>query len=425
MHGPEIIKKRWVFHANIGASPSQVDLFLLLAAFVSTVAVPDVFVSSELHIGMEELLVPLMAFRLLWNRVFIWDVWIAALIFLWLVIGASILVNHQQHEVRNLFELYKVIKLGILYTFAFFVLTRNHYREVLYRCLAALTVLLAVINFLHLFNAFGINQWLIALYDYDGRDIAFFGLNSLGQPDARRIIGTMGNPNDNAILLLFLVVCFLYRSVFLTNHGKRSFFNNLLLFLSSLLIVLCQSRTGIAVLVMVLTFGLYSARWGWKKVLVFLASLAVSIALVNYMVDHHALTYVTNTHLRMEENNSFNARWEVWKEMIGQWKSAPILGYGPNKEYIYAHALHPENEYIFYLWRYGLLGLAAYCALLFGFIVYFRKQLRQYLLLILLTMVLAFTALTNNPLTNPKFVVIFAIGWAWAVSKEKHTVVST
>jgi O-antigen ligase len=410
-------KELWKLDVMSSATPAMGDTLLLLLTFSITLVVPDLAISESLHIGWEELLIPMMLIRLIWRRYYQADILVASLGYLLLVILLSILKNKQHTDVRNLFELYKVFKLGVLYAFACFVLKEHLNRNWLYRIMVALFFALFLVNLLHLFNAFGINEWLIARYDYDGRDIAFFGLNSLGQPDARRIIGTMGNPNDNAILLLFFLSCFFLRAVDLSkNVSKTTAFswNDVFIVLCSLLIALCQSRTGIIVLFLVFIAGTYYARWQGKKVVFMIMLLAALLTLVNFMVNHHALTYVTNTSLRMADNNSFSARIEVWEELLGMWSSQPMLGYGPNKEFIYTNSIFPENEYIFYLWRYGLLGLSGYCALLFGKIFLVRKRLSEFPLLVFLTLILSFTALTNNPLTNPKFVVIFALGWALA-----------
>jgi hypothetical protein len=416
------------FDAMSSATPAMGDAGLLLVTFAITLFVPDFAISESLHIGWEELLVPMMLIRLMWKRFYTVDILVASLGYLLLVILLSILKNRQYTDVRNLFELYKVIKLGVLYVFACFVLKEPLNRTRLCRMMVGLFVALFLVNLLHLFNAFDINEWLIARYDYDGRDIAFFGLNSLGQPDARRIIGTMGNPNDNAILLLFFLACFFLRAIHLSKSETKSMafsWNDVFIVLCALLIALCQSRTGIAVLLLVSAIGMYFARWPWKKVVLVVLLLATLLASVNFLVDHHALTYVTNTSMRMAENNSFSVRLKVWKELVGMWSSQPLLGYGPNKEFIYANNIYPENEYIFYLWRYGLLGLAGYGALLFGKIALARKRLNEFPLLVFLTLILSFTALTNNPLTNPKFVVIFALGWAWASASQHSQSVST
>ena len=421
-------KELFSIDAMSSAMPAMGDAWLLLVTFAITLFVPDVAISESLHIGWEELLIPLMLIRLMWKRFYTMDILVASLGYLLLVILLSIMKNGQYTDVRNLFELYKVIKLGVLYVFACFVLKEPLNRTWLYRMMVGLFVALFLVNLLHLFNAFGINEWLIARYDYDGRDIAFFGLNSLGQPDARRIIGTMGNPNDNAILLLFFLACFFLRAVDLSKSGIKTIafsWNDLFIVFCALLIALCQSRTGIAVLLLVFITGIYYARWHRKKVVLGVLLLGALLALVNFLVDHHALTYVTNTSMRMAENNSFSARLKVWKELLGMWLSKPLLGYGPNKEFIYANNIYPENEYIFYLWRYGLLGLAGYGALLFGKIAVARKRLSEFPLLVFMTLLLSFTALTNNPLTNPKFVVIFALGWAWATANKHSQSVST
>jgi O-antigen ligase len=89
------------------------------------------------------------------------------------------------------------------------------------------------------------------------------------------------------------------------------------------------------------------------------------------------------------------------------WVQKPFFGYGPNKEYVYSKELHPENEYIFYLWRYGIQGVIFYLSMLLVPLVYFYKRLKEFYFLPFIVFVILIVALMNNPLSNAKINVLF------------------
>jgi hypothetical protein len=396
------------------------DSALLLLTFFITLFIPDVAVTTSLHIGLEELLVPIMCMRLLWVRFIRVDILILALLYLLAVIALSIGKNNQYNDYRNLFELYKVFKLGVLYVFSFFIFRDHRFQDRFCKLLRASFIALAFINFFHLFNLFSINEWFVTLYDYDGRDAATFGLNSLGEPDSRRIIGTMGNPNDNAILFLFFLVCFISRHIVDENRNRKFILSGYEWYIltCSILIVLCQSRTGLIVFVGLIIVGLRYSKWSWKQLLYSILILFGVLLMLDVLVQQQAMRYLSNTRVQLEENNSVSSRIEIWKRLITMWKDEPLLGFGPNKDFIYREKIYPENEYIFYLWRYGILGLIGYVLLLWGSLLQRGRAWLDRPMPLLLVILFSLTALTNSPITNPKFVVIFAIGWGLAANTD-------
>jgi O-antigen ligase len=412
------IRNIFASEAAISGQAPSMDQVLLLIVFFATLFVPDLSLTSSMHIGWEEFLVPLMFLRLIWVRFYRWDFLVWTLAFLFLVISMSIFKNGQYADVRNLFELYKVLKMCVVYVFAFYVFRLPRFQYRFYEFLQASFIVLVLINLLHLFDVFSINHWLITWYDYDGRDAATFGLNSLGEPDSRRIIGTMGNPNDNAILFLFFLICFVVRQV--TQVGQRRRFliagNEWNILICSLLIFLCQSRTGIVAFGLLVLIGLRYAEWSWKKLVFSILILLSAVFLLDLMVQQHAMKYLSNTRLQLDQNNSVSSRFEIWKRLFNMWKEKPILGFGPNKEFIYQEKIYPESEYIYYLWRYGILGLLSYLLLVIGVLVQGGRSRFDRPMPLMLVILLGVTALTNNPLTNPKFLVIFAIGWGLAAN---------
>lgn len=400
------------------AHASYFDGVLVMLSFFLTLFIPDLFVNSALHIGFEELLIPFMCLRLLWFRFIKVDFLVLALLYLFLVIALSIWRNGQHTDYRNFFELYKVFKLGVMYVFSYFIFREQRFQEWFCNLLRSAFIALAVINILHLFNIFSVNEWFIALYDYDGRDTATFGLNSLGEPDSRRIIGTMGNPNDNAILFLFFLVCFISRHVADGPKERRHILSGYewYILICSVLIILCQSRTGLIVFAGLVTVGLRYSEWSWKKLLYSVLILVGLLFLLDVLVQQQAIRYLSNTRIQLQENNSVSSRIEIWERLLSMWKDRPLLGYGPNKDFIYREKIYPENEYIFYLWRYGIMGLLGFVFLVVGDLLQRGRRWLDQPMPLLMVIVIGVSALTNNPLTNPKFVVIFAIGWGLAAN---------
>lgn len=96
----------------------------------------------------------------------------------------------------------------------------------------------------------------------------------------------------------------------------------------------------------------------------------------------------------------------MW-EMI---KQKPVMGYSPYKDYFYNNNLYSENEYVLYTWRYGILGLISYISILWtSFYLSFKKRFFKHgFYLCMFTIVLAITAITNNPLCDTMIYMMYA-----------------
>jgi len=106
-------------------------------------------------------------------------------------------------------------------------------------------------------------------------------------------------------------------------------------------------------------------------------------------------------------------------------KEKPIIGYGINKNYFYAHQLYSENEYVLIAWRYGLIGLVFYLAMLFSPLRLMKNwkevQTEKSIFFILLLILFSINALTNNPISDPVLQLLFGIGLAYYLSQfELH-----
>ena len=387
------------------------DLFLVVLTFLSVLFLPSIKINSQLYLGLDEFIVVIMGIRLLSKKFFWIDQLAIILILMSFFILASIIVNPNFSDYREYLEIHKVIKFAIFYVFTIFVFRDFKHEKGIVYFLTFSFILLFIFNFLHLFNVFYFNEYVTILFDTDGRDVINFGKNSAGGPGPKRIVGTMGNPNINAILFLFYVSFF----TFLLIEGKKDqsswhFFSNtlrkVLFLLSILMVILCQSRTGIVALSVIYFLGVHLRGAKWLEVITEI-SFTVSFFLLSSFIDTIALQYLFNTKPKLQDNNSFSVRLEIWAKLFKMWVQKPFFGYGPNKEYVYSNELHPENEYIFYLWRYGIQGVILYLSMLLVPLFYFYKRLKEFYFLPFIVFVILIVALMNNPLSNAKINVLF------------------
>jgi O-antigen ligase len=261
---------------------------------------------------------------------------------------------------------------------------------------------------------------------YCGKDsphLFFFGLNSLLEPATKRMLGTLGNPNNNAILFLFFTVWYFPKK-------KWTVKEIVFFFLSVIAVCSCQSRTGIIAFVVVFLLNYIFTKIKWWKII--LQSIAVMIILllfftVNFLLDflldfsffkQNKLTEKIENRdyvLSLVDGNAFSGnswtvRLKIWKELSVQTLEKPIIGHAPQKNYFYQKKLYAENEYVLMAWRYGFSGLIFYLLI---FLIplkdsfrFARSQLEARRMLLLIVVFLI-TAITNVPLSNTILSVLF------------------
>lgn len=309
----------------------------------------------------------------------------------------TILLNGRYTAFRDYFEVYKLLKFLVIVVFFATTSVYKIKQRVFYPVFWGLVVF----NFLHYFNVLDFNI-LIEKYYNGGIHIKMFGLNSLGQPATKRMIGTIGNPNNNAILFLIFGVLFLPQ--------KEKSFKTLFPFaVSMLMLFLCQSRTSlIALFGMIVVYFLLNKET-LKARAILILTIGVSY-LASFIVSSNAYlgtlfaADVVNT-------SSLRGRFESWMYLWEMIKHKPIFGYSPYKEYFYDNKLYSENEYILMTWRYGIIGLVAYVLFLGN--LFFRGVKNKFseigIQLALATTVIAVIALANNPLSDRTILILFAI----------------
>jgi O-antigen ligase len=379
--------------------------FLSGLSLFSILFVPDISISSTLPVfQVLDLILPLLFVGIIFKmKTIIWHNYYFFLIFASIYVLFSMAFNSRLGIMRDYFEIYKIYKFLIVIIFFTLIDARLFLRT----WIKPFFIGICLVNLSHFFNLFHINQWIEYAYE-SGLNIEYFGKNSLGQPAGKRMLGLMNNPNNNAILFSFFTILFF---PFNFTKEKLIWFS-----LALLMTFLCQSRTSIfAILLIVASVSFFKlVSWKFKQWLIFSGTLLL-VYFLAWMLSSQFFQY------QIYGNSMFNGvalksqsvlgRFEVWKYLWEMIVEKPFFGYGPNKDFFYNNHLYSENEYLLYAWRYGFIGVIIY--LLFYFIpirklvVQHKTPFSKYLILIILLLLV--TALTNNPLCERNILILFAI----------------
>ena len=340
--------------------------------------------------------------KLRWKR---YDFLLLTFIF---IIFISILVNDRYRVLQDYFEIMKIVKFGLIVSFASIAIRYINCKVILNQ----IFVFLVVFNFIQYFQLFNFDFILSNIYGFE-KEVALFGKNTLGQPASKRLIGLLGNPNNNAIIFLFFICIYFKPGWKLSEHWQ--------FYLSILMVFLCQSKIAILAFIVIFIFGsLLTATnikkaFNFKSIAIILFVISISFLLdlryfINSMVEAFEFLFL-NKHRGGEDALSTSGRWEVWKMLFAMIVEKPLIGHGPYKEYFYSRNLYSENEYILVWWRYGLIGLLSFISLLiYPIVLALRSVKNKYTLpTILFSIVILITALTNNPMLNRDIQALYAI----------------
>ena len=380
---------------------------------ISILFLPEFQVESGLPaVQLLDILLPVVAIFvfLSWKSIPKTVYWLVPLLFC-MYIPITMVINGRSGILSDYFEIYKLLKFSILILFFSLI----DYRSFSSNWFKPIFLTLAAVNLLHFYNVFDINDLLQKLYGGIHRE--FFGLNSLGQPATKRMIGLASNPNINAILFGFFAIYFLP-----LQFDKKRF----LWFLAAILLMLmCQSRTSIVAMAGVLGViaVLRVSNWRVHNWLWIIGSL-LGLYLFSWALTTDFFSYTSYSNNVV--SNSAMGRLETWAYLFDMIKEQPIFGYGVNKHYFYSRSLYSENEYILMTWRYGVIGLTLYLAML-GIPLwnYFQKRkgnisMQHGMLFLVFIMIIA---LANNPYKDPVVMVVMAVmlGLTWPIVNQKET----
>ena len=364
----------------------------------------------------------------------------------------SILFNLDKFSYNDLFEFYKIFKISIYILF----FSSNFFEKCfINNTINIVFVGVFVFNFFQYFNFFDFNNTLELLYA-DSKHLIFFGKNTLGQPDTKRLLGTLGNPNNNSIGISFFFFYYLF------SDQRNKYTKYLFINLSLLLILASQSRTGFySVTLIFIYFVLVHCKTLHKK-LIYVGFYILCFIIVSKLQEFESKISVTDSKNSiitldksndvvkqmndknmvpkeitdvsgtkylssvdfedMDQNTSINSRLEIWKLLFKMIKEKPIFGHGPQKNFFYEKHLYPENEYILNFWRYGLFGLIVYVLFYaIPIIGVFKKDKYtidpNFYFLILLSI----TAITNLPISEPRISILIAMSFGLLLNKYNKT----
>ncbi len=326
------------------------------------------------------------------------------------VVLFSILIQGHHTPYSDYFEVYKWIKFGIVIWY-FSLLDFSLVK----RFIPWIFGILVLINTIHFFEFAPLNKILEHYYN-GGLQIQYFGKDSLGGPAVKRLVGTMGNPNINALLFGF------FSLYYFPLHVNRK---NLGLFLLSLLFVfLCQSRTALLFIFCIFAFlAIFKPRVWTKKQWGLIVLGSISTFFIAWMLATSFFQFTSYNNSLLDgtvfHSGSARGRLETWNMLGKMIIEEPLFGHGPYKEFFYQNKIYSENEYILMTWRYGLLGLFIYISVFLVPLknIYTSSQdirLKGSLMIIMMMV----SALTNNPLTERNIELLFCIGIAWIFQKH-------
>jgi O-antigen ligase len=385
------------------------------------------------------------------------------------IILISIFVNARHKNIRDYYELFKLLKFALIIGLFSFV----SYQEFLKKWIRPTFIILVVFNLVHYFGLFGFNDFLGEHYQA-GERMSSFGYNSIGQPTYKRMLGFPCNPNNNAIVFLF------FAAYFLPKRGTKFHFSTLTWFaVATVMLFLCQSRTALlAIGIILIIYSIPLIRTEFKKLGLVVGSVALSFLVstiitrssvgnewrpsnyVNtYRLDYadssandsiikfrafndplkmysrysdsldprviylstefdtfdelrHGSTYMETLMDGSAFNtNSVQGRLIIWRKLWKMIKKKPIFGHGPYKEYFYNNGLYAESEYVLITWRYGFVGLGFYVFFLLYLLrlSYRRRRSETGMILFVSTLIMLISGLTNNPFSHQMIIILFGM----------------
>ncbi|KGP75406.1 hypothetical protein JT05_10600 [Desulfosporosinus sp. Tol-M] len=335
---------------------------------------------------------------------------------IWMMITQ--LGNGRLYHMSDYFEYYKMFKFGVVLLTFYLIYKQKIFSQTdILRTIRVIFCLVFALNMLHYFNILSYNPIVMPFYANE-LQLSHFGVNSLGEADVKRMLGVLGNPNNNSIMMGFFSIYFIAHSTKESPEYKQ---NYILAGLAILMLLMSGSKTGVLSLVSVFAVYWLLSRMSIKQLLAVLGIGAASVVLINVF----QFTYISSLWtIDWSANESWTGRLKVWQDLVGMIQKSPWIGYGPNKEYFYINALYSENEYVLMAWRYGIVGLLSYLLwILIPFVSAFRQNGKRYAQsVILFSTMLLVSAITNNPLSEPRILVLYAMlcGLMFANSKAEQ-----
>ena len=379
-----------------------INLLIFLLLF-SIFILPSFYIREYFpKIRLEDLLLFFVFLIILYNFRFDKNIqfylFIIFIFLIWILI--TILYNLNNMNLNGIYEIYKVIKYILIFCF-FYKYCSIEYRFI--KLINFIFILVIIFNFFQLYNIGNVNVYILKYYTGDIIYNTF--INQFSKYSyVKRLIGTMGNPNNNAILISFFVI-------FYFNNFKirKRFIYFIFLLISLSFFLLCNSRTTLIGLIFSFLFYFVLTNKNTLKLIIILFLLFLFLIAVQKIEKLEYLSTIFT--VPFTENTSLLKRFEVWNYLFDMIKDRFIFGYGPDKNFFYSNHLYSENEYILMFWRYGLPGAILYLLELFIPLYQAIRNKNKYFsnIVFMFSIVICVCAFTNNPMSEPRINIIHAI----------------
>jgi len=278
------------------------------------------------------------------------------------IFGASILISilwvwifqNFSPTPRDFFEIAKLIEYFLIFAFVTNLNTKRENFRKYYIFTICIFLIATVFAFIQRGNLFpGFNE-------------SFIGYVAPKHLDEwlahRRIVGTVGNPNEFGILMVMASSLAISGTLWIKKIGLK-----ILSFLSfaifSFTITLTLSRSALIVFLINLLFILflkYTRRFGLKgkaKLVFLIFPTIIILGLIILQIAPPKFIRRAISGLGIETDVSFQNRLNIWKENLEIWKQSPIFGWGPGKD---AMTTIVDNEWLLLLRRYGIVGVVIF-----------------------------------------------------------------
>ena len=379
------------------------DIDYLISVFLifSILFLPSFRVSSSLSIRIEDLLFLFIFPITIFKRRFLINNQVLIVFFLAIIELFSIIINKNILYVSALWEPIKILKFIIFLNVFFKAFIKYSQRFI--KIFEIFFVLIVFMNVIQYFNLFGFNNYIGRLYIPEIHLSVF-----MERQDIKRLLGIMGNPNNNAILFSFFYALFM--ALYLSLRSKKYLYISLISFL---MVILCQSRTTFLALLFSTFFIPFFT--GSKYEERYLKTILTSLIIVGFIVIIYnilPISYLKSIkNMNIEEMSSWQKRIIVWNYILDNIKQQLILGTGGFKEFYYSKNIDIDSGYLWFLYNFGLISLLTYLIFLLYQIYIsfkFRKLLFSYLNFSFLSIILI-TSITNAPFQEPRLNLIIAV----------------
>ena len=396
-------KKHTVYRNKLNLN-FVIGMLLLFSIFF----LPNLSILPSLSIRVEDLIflfiLPIFLFRgkIVLNKT------VLLIISLIIVELLSILANGNIFYLSAIFEPFKIFKfLVVLYVF---YRVFSQYESKFIEYFEIFFTILLIVNLLQYFNVLNFNYYIEKFYASETHLMAFIETPQ----GSKRLIGLMGNPNNNAILFSFFIAFFI--SLYISLNQKKYLYSSVI---AILMVILCQSRTTfIAVFFALLLLFLFSNNFG-RRFAKITKIVLILIILFGFILLGTKLPYIASIRTFFSgENISWQVRVSVWKILWHYVEPNLFLGTGGYKEFYYLRNIDVDSGYMWFVFNFGLISVLIYISIFVNQIylsLKHRKAVFSYLGFSFSVIVLI-TSITNAPFQEPRLNLLIAIVMAMFMS---------